>query len=64
MVDSFRILTLMNLKYRINELHQNANPNIVIALVGNKVDLEENRKVLTQVSIIFFYLHNVIIIGG
>ena len=64
MVDSLRILTLMNLIYRINELHQNANPNIVIALVGNKVDLEENRKVLTQVSIIFLYLHNVIIIGG
>jgi len=39
--------TFRRAKEWINELHQNASPNIVIALVGNKVDLEENRKVNT-----------------
>jgi len=37
--------TFRRAKEWVNELHQNASPNIVIALVGNKVDLEENRKV-------------------
>jgi len=40
--------TFRRAKEWINELHQNANTQIVIALVGNKVDLEENRKVSTQ----------------
>jgi len=40
--------TFRRAKDWINELHQNANPNIVIALVGNKLDLEESRKVQTQ----------------
>jgi Ras-related protein Rab-5C len=27
----------------IKELNENANPDIVIALVGNKMDIEDNR---------------------
>lgn len=40
--------TFRRAKEWVSELHQNASPNIVIALVGNKVDLEESRKVTTQ----------------
>ena len=29
----------------ISELHEQASADIVIAVVGNKIDLEENRKV-------------------
>jgi small GTP-binding protein len=32
----------------INELQRQGNPNIVIALAGNKVDLEDRRKVSTE----------------
>ena len=33
----------------IRELNENASPDIVIALVGNKLDLEENRQVPSEV---------------
>ena len=33
----------------ISELHQNAEPDILISLVGNKVDLESDRKVSREV---------------
>lgn len=33
----------------ISELHQNAEPDIVISLVGNKTDLESERKVSREV---------------
>jgi small GTP-binding protein len=32
----------------IKELNENASADIVIALVGNKLDLEENRQVMTE----------------
>jgi GTPase SAR1 family protein len=32
----------------VKELQRQGNPNIVIALAGNKLDLVENRKVSTQ----------------
>lgn len=31
------------------------NPNMVVALAGNKADLEDKRKVTTEVSAIFFF---------
>lgn len=33
----------------VKELQKQGNPNIVIALAGNKVDLAEHRKVRTEV---------------
>ena len=32
----------------IKELNENASPDIVIALVGNKLDLDDNRQVPTD----------------
>ena len=34
----------------ISELHQNAEPDILISLVGNKIDLESDRKVSREVG--------------
>jgi hypothetical protein len=33
------------------------NPNMVVALAGNKADLEDKRKVTTEVSAIFFFFY-------
>lgn len=35
----------------IKELNRQASPNIVIALIGNKVDLDRERQVTAQVSL-------------
>ncbi|EGR31367.1 hypothetical protein IMG5_111720 [Ichthyophthirius multifiliis] len=40
--------TFDNLQKWLNELKENADPNIVIMLVGNKCDLNENRAVKTE----------------
>mmetsp|Transcript_65733 Transcript_65733/g.76439 ORF Transcript_65733/g.76439 Transcript_65733/m.76439 type:complete len:208 (+) Transcript_65733:33-656(+) len=40
--------TFRRAKEWIEELNQNASPNIIIALVGNKLDLEEKRAVQTS----------------
>jgi hypothetical protein len=32
------------------------NPNMVVALAGNKADLEDKRKVTTEVSAIFYFI--------
>ena len=34
----------------VKELQRQGNPNIVIALAGNKVDLDEERKISTEVG--------------
>ncbi len=36
----------------IKELNENANPDIVIALVGNKMDVEDSRQVQFEVNTI------------
>ena len=43
----------------VKELQRQGNPDIVIALAGNKVDLEEERKITFEVgkNIILFFLH-------
>eukprot|EP00828_Plagiopyla_frontata_P024033 TRINITY_DN30698_c0_g1_i1.p2 TRINITY_DN30698_c0_g1~~TRINITY_DN30698_c0_g1_i1.p2 ORF type:complete len:125 (-),score=25.22 TRINITY_DN30698_c0_g1_i1:30-404(-) len=38
--------TFRNAKNWIKGLHETANPSILIAFVGNKIDLEDNRQVL------------------
>jgi len=40
--------SLQRAKEWISELHQNAEPDIVIALVANKADLESERKISRQ----------------
>lgn len=37
----------------ISELHQNAEPDILISLVGNKIDLESERKVSREVRSVY-----------
>lgn len=34
-------------------MHENASPDIIIALVGNKLDMDDNRQVQTEVKIKF-----------
>jgi GTPase SAR1 family protein len=36
----------------IKELHRQASPNIVIALAGNKYDLQSDRRVPTRVPLL------------
>jgi Ras-related protein Rab-5C len=36
----------------VKELQRQGNPNIVIALAGNKLDLESNRSVTSEVIIV------------
>jgi Ras-related protein Rab-5C len=38
----------------VNELQRQADPNIVIALAGNKLDLESRRAITTKVGMVFF----------
>jgi Ras-related protein Rab-5C len=45
----------------VNELQRQADPNIVIALAGNKCDLENRRAIETKVNIISKY-NNIILI--
>jgi GTPase SAR1 family protein len=40
----------------LQELQKHGNPDIVMALVGNKADLQEKREVPVQVSAIFLNL--------
>ena len=44
--------TFKSAKEWIRELHENTSPDTVIALVGNKIDMEDNKQVPTHV--IFF----------
>ena len=39
----------------VKELQRQGNPDIVIALAGNKVDLEEDRAISTEVYCFFFF---------
>lgn len=52
--------SLARAKEWISELHQNAEPDIVIALVGNKADLEEERAVLKSVALNLLRKHNLL----
>jgi len=36
-------------------LHENTSPDTVIALVGNKIDMEDNKQVPTYVKINLIY---------
>jgi GTPase SAR1 family protein len=56
-IKEFIFVTFLSIKnilfyYRMSELLEKANPGIVIALCGNKVDLEE-RQVSQEVILIF-----------
>jgi Ras-related protein Rab-5C len=37
----------------VKELQQQGDPNVVVAFVGNKVDMENQRKVTTEVTFLF-----------
>jgi len=41
-------LSFQNVKTWLESIYQHADPNIVKVLVGNKIDLEEERKVRTE----------------
>jgi Ras-related protein Rab-5C len=43
--DITSMVSFKKAKEWVSELHENADQSVVIALVGNKVDLSENRKV-------------------
>ena len=42
--------TFKSAKEWIKELHENTSPDTVIALVGNKIDMEDNKQVPTHVN--------------
>ncbi|KAJ1568900.1 Ras- protein Rab-5C [Nowakowskiella sp. JEL0078] len=46
--DITKLATLEKAKSWVKELQRQANPNIVIALVGNKTDLEAQRQISTE----------------
>lgn len=43
--DITSMVSFKKAKEWVSELHENADQSVVIALVGNKADLKENRKV-------------------
>jgi GTPase SAR1 family protein len=55
--DLTNVDTFARAKSWIKELQRQANPNIVIALVANKLDLSSKRVVLEEVSIHHFMKH-------
>ena len=45
-----KLIKILFFQYRIKELHENTSPDTVIALVGNKIDMEDNKQVPTHVN--------------